>query len=1061
MTHTLVKLRTLLIAAGVLALATATFGQRASDSKQTFDVRAGEAEVALKQFSEQAGQQVIFPTELVRGIRTNAVRGELSAREALEAMLVDTGLTIGQDSQSGAFAVRRETALEKNGGSRRDSRAAAKDTLQLDTYEVISSKVDGLNNKSIFDAHEEAALPYNVISRVDIERLGATSMEELFRHVPEATNYGNVLQSAVGNTNVTGGQTYSTAAVNLRGFGTTQTIVLVNGRRLGQGSNVGGPDISRIPIGSIERIEILPAAAAAVYGGGAVGGAVNIILRKNYSGADVTTYVGTSTNGGGTEFRVTYLDGRTYNEGRTKLTMTFDYNTREPVYLRDRDYLDNVLAKYGPNTEYRTATGVSMYETVTLRAFAGMPGTIVLQNATGGLGIPGNPGARYAAVPVGLTAAQANALTPSSFSATAGTANLEPRYQRSVLYRPQDNYSAGLQLEHDILPDGKLSFYAEANAAFQRQLYFFPQFFSLSLAANHPFNPFRTNVTPGFVGLPVTLMMDTPDIEDPSSLQERNDARLTLGFKGKVNDNWEWTFDASGQYQRLYSDAYNPSNYLTSLIGSVTLTGAGADPLATRWDTYNPFVDRDLYPISRADHASLFYYNRQNAHYNRNAQVAVRVVGDLFELPAGPVRISPGADVRWDQRHGFQYIPASERMLDLTGFTVGAPSRTPLSDTLIGAYLETTIPIISQKWRPIPVQSFEIGASRRWDRGNHIRSVASNTISGNAWIVRDVMFRASLTEGFVPLDRTNITAPIVATNVSLNVTDPLRGNVQQLTTIPTHVSGGNPLIRTEFARTRNFGMVAKPRFIPGLTVNVNYFLTKRFDTPSTPAIADVLNFPGDYEGRVERAPLTPADQAAGYTGGAITRLDLTRINLASVIQDGFDYRISYQPQLDRDKWGQIFWSANVTNYNSHRTRTRPNGPEINQVDVQNQPLRWRGNSSIFWQGARWESGITASYINSYYGSTTQRTPAVPTATGVDGRKIKHSLLFDVRASYKIPAGSLGDTGWLRYFNSTQFSVGALNVLDREPPMFTDSTGFYSRYNDPRQRFVYLEVKKSL
>jgi iron complex outermembrane recepter protein len=1061
MIHTLHLLRTLLMAASVLALAAVSFGQQASDQKQTFDVRAGEAEVALKQFSEQAGQQVIFPTELVRGIRTNAVRGELSARDALEMMLADTGLTVGQDAQSGAFAVRRETAVEKNAGSRRDGRATAKDTLQLATYEVISSKVDGLNKKSIFAAHEEAALPYNVISRVDIERLGATSMEELFRHVPEATNYGNVRQSAVGNTQVTGGQTYSTAAINLRGFGTTQTIVLINGRRLGQGSNVGGPDISRIAIGSIERIEILPAAAAAVYGGGAVGGAVNIILRKEYNGRDITSYFGTSTNGGGTEFRITYLDGRTFNGGRTKLTMTFDYNTSQPVYLADRDYLGDVLEKYGPDTPYRTATGVSIFETVTLRAFAGVPGTIVASNATGGLGIPGNPNARYAAIPAGLTAAQANALTPASFTSTAGTANLEPRYNRSVLYRPQDNYSAQLQLEHDILPGGRLSMYVEANAGYQRQLYFFPQFFGLTLPANHPFNPFRTGVTPGFAGIPVNVMLDTPDIDDPSSLQERNDARLTVGFKGKVNDNWEWTFDMSGQYQRLYSDAYNPSNYLQTVLQSVTLTGAGAAPIATRWNTYNPFVDHDVFPISEADHDSLFYHNRQNAHYNRNAEIAARVVGDLWELPAGPLRVSPGGDIRFDQRHGFQYIPASQRMLDLGGFTVGAPSRTPLSDTVIGGYIEMTVPVFSRKWRPVPVESFEIGASRRWERSNHSRNTISNTISGNIGVTKDVMLRASLTEGFVPLDRAFLTNPITELNRTVTITDPQRGNIQQSVLIPTFISGGNPLLRTEFARSRNFGMVLKPRFAPGLTFNVNYFKTKRFDTPAVPSQADALAFPFDYPDRIQRAPLTPADIGAGYTGGAITLIDLRRINLASVEQDGFDYRISYRLPVPRDTFGTIDWNTNVTSYNSHRVRTRSNGPVINQVDVQNQPMRWRGNSGIYWEKNRLSAGLTASYINSYYSNTTQPTPAFPTATGIDGRKIKQSLIFDVQFGYSFPAGSLGDSGWKNWFNATEFSLGVLNVLDRKPPMFTDNTGFYSRYNDPRQQFVYLQAKKSL
>ena len=105
------------------------------------------------------------------------------------------------------------------------ARPSTSATVELDRFEVSSSKIDGLNNKSLFRTDEEAPLPFNVIDRGEIDRLGATSMEELFRNVPEATNYGNILQSAIGNVQVSGGQTYSTASVNLGGFGAPPTLV--------------------------------------------------------------------------------------------------------------------------------------------------------------------------------------------------------------------------------------------------------------------------------------------------------------------------------------------------------------------------------------------------------------------------------------------------------------------------------------------------------------------------------------------------------------------------------------------------------------------------------------------------------------------------------------------------------------------------------------------------------------------------------------------------------------------------------------------------------------------
>lgn len=72
-----------------------------------YDIPAGTADRSLKQFSEQAGLEVIFSTQIARAVKTNPVKGEMMARQALDAMLADTGLMIIQDQKTGAFTVSR------------------------------------------------------------------------------------------------------------------------------------------------------------------------------------------------------------------------------------------------------------------------------------------------------------------------------------------------------------------------------------------------------------------------------------------------------------------------------------------------------------------------------------------------------------------------------------------------------------------------------------------------------------------------------------------------------------------------------------------------------------------------------------------------------------------------------------------------------------------------------------------------------------------------------------------------------------------------------------------
>jgi len=79
----------------------------ADGARKKFDLLAGDAAVTLQAFSRQSGEEIIYPVEQVRGIRTNGVSGELSARSALDRMLDGTGLMAVQDEKTGAFAVRQ------------------------------------------------------------------------------------------------------------------------------------------------------------------------------------------------------------------------------------------------------------------------------------------------------------------------------------------------------------------------------------------------------------------------------------------------------------------------------------------------------------------------------------------------------------------------------------------------------------------------------------------------------------------------------------------------------------------------------------------------------------------------------------------------------------------------------------------------------------------------------------------------------------------------------------------------------------------------------------------
>src|SRR5690606_25200474 len=126
--------------------------------------------------------------------------------------------------------------------------------------------------------------PYYIFDSRTIEQSGAGSVEQFLKQ--------RLTMNAVGQTNamMAGSDVNSvlgnSSTINLRGLGTDKTLILVNGRRRpGVTWNIEyQPDLNGIPLSAIDRMEVLPSSASGIYGGSAIGGVVNVILKRDYTG---------------------------------------------------------------------------------------------------------------------------------------------------------------------------------------------------------------------------------------------------------------------------------------------------------------------------------------------------------------------------------------------------------------------------------------------------------------------------------------------------------------------------------------------------------------------------------------------------------------------------------------------------------------------------------------------------------------------------------------------------------------------------------------------------------
>ncbi|MEN3274410.1 MAG: iron complex outerrane recepter protein [Massilia sp.] len=175
-------------------------------------------------------------------------------------------------------------------------------------------------------AAAEGALPVTVVTRQQLEDSGSVTIAEFIRTSTFSTTGQFRPQS--------GSSAQSWSGANLRGLGSSRTLVLVDGRRVAKAPNVGdAADMNSIPMAAVERIEILTDGASAIYGSEAIGGVINIILRKDFDGVYVSLGKTNPDIKGGDRDEASALFGLTSEKGR--IIAGVSRTSRDMFFTRD------------------------------------------------------------------------------------------------------------------------------------------------------------------------------------------------------------------------------------------------------------------------------------------------------------------------------------------------------------------------------------------------------------------------------------------------------------------------------------------------------------------------------------------------------------------------------------------------------------------------------------------------------------------------------------------------------------------------------------------------------
>ena len=1020
-----------------------------------FNVPAGPAEVTVPIFAKQADTQVIGSARELRGKRTNAVQGQYTVDEALGLMLSGTDLDSSTDAGNViTIGVVRRPAASGGGDEGADPSSGVSEIL------VIGSRSQNADVRRT----EDDAQPYVVFNREEVESSQATTVEEFLRNrLPQNAGFaGSNAQSDVRRS--------TTSNFNLRGLGSDQTLILVNGRRMANINTVGNApgqsDINGIPLGSIERIEILPSSAGGIYGGNAVGGVINIILRSDYRGIDIAATYNDTVDFEAPTVRLDLNGGFSLEDGRTTVIFGASLSRSGTLRVGERlDFVSRGIDLYRSNVDIFAPGEVPpIGNGVNISSVSGE--NLVLRPEYGGASL----GSNLTSLPLnygGVTTDNGALLIEN-----AGIFNLSaPRdvngTGRGLLAAPAIT-SGNISIRRNF--SSWLDVFAEyGHSENKGKTYSVGDLPSeLVLSPSSPNNPFNQSI---YVTYPLT------GVSRPYNSKSASD-RLTVGSIFRLPKSWSvsaeytksWSkYSTSGYFRLVPNDIFN-----CFVDGSASCGGAvGLNPLQPPLDI-EPYIFADPSQIAGPNRATF-------------ENPVLRASGPLFKLPGGEATLNMSV-----QREASNIGLAKNSYTDGTEngrLYTFAPKR---RQSTTSEYAELVLPLVSASAGIPLVRELELRGAVRHDSyltvappagqsyidypffGSNITilggygeiytgdpnleipsftSVESRfkntsfTAAGRWSPIDGVMFRASYATGFLPPNVVQISTS--EAQYAPFFLDPLRGN-ELVDYVVTYAYGqGSATIRPEKSKTLSAGIILTP--FDGFRFSADYTRIKKTDEIGDIPIDFLLANPDLFPGRVTRGPASD-----GFPVGKIERIDVSATNLLRSQVQSVDFQADYRFETERAGkfrvYGVASWQPDTVR------QVVVDSPAVNYSGYSNGPLKWSGNGGIDWElgnlGVQWN----AQFYDSYYVYPANGFASLPDIlTARQGsRRIPSQLYNDIYVSYAFndAAGAL---------DGVKVAFGVQNVFAHKPPAIAvsgyDQTS-YSTYGDPRLRRFTLSLKKS-
>ena len=914
-----------------------------------------------------------------------------------------------------------------------------------------------ITGSSIKRIASEGALPVQTITRKELEREGISTAEQL---ILQLNINGNGVDNLASNSDVAAGSSRGNngvSAANLRMQGANATLILLNGRRVAIAGLSGGVvDLQQIPFSAVEKIEVLKDGASSLYGTDAIGGVINFITRKDYTGLQMSAFADITQHKGGEIGKVSLTGGLGNLESDGyNLLFAAAYTENRALRGDQRDFVNTFQSNRGVSPDTRGTPYATVFAISSIYNALSRDNLSTTGRSTGPV-LPGGGTQTY------------NGINTLNLPGAAGCDSIAGQgpYDYLLWASPAAKYgcawdtgrAAVLQQpvkNSNVLARGsyKLGEHLLSAEAVLARVDSTKSFSPSQISSSTATTSFFYNLAYPSTGAAYNSVFNALVATFPSIAANRGQP-LPLRWRCMPCGNRE--IQTISDTDRVLLAAEGPLGFLSGWDYKAGLSSGSSDsksnlhsgyyygtPFATLINTgvLNPFSldgSQSAAAISGLNAASAAGVTLYGGKYTMTGADAT-VTGPIFKLPGGDVQAAFGADLRSEKFkfNGNEIDVATQNSIALAPFDSVNTLNTVKRD-IKAVFTEVLIPV---------VKSLEVTLSARHDQYTGFGGTTNPKVALRFTPFDQLLFRGSYSTGFrVPTFAQEYFGVTETTYAGKDLVDPAKCAALVVSATPgcesitpVILTGGKPDLGPEKSKQYNLGTVWAP--IPEFSANVDYWSIKRTGTIQSPSLTTV----------VANYALFP-NYFIRDASGNLAAIDNRWINAGETSTRGVEVGARANGLAMGGRWGVIFDLSYLLDKKSRLLTSSPFG--ASEIGVATRTgdigLRWKHTLALTYTQGVWGGSVSNVYRSGYADFV---LPGVANGTVLPpdwNPRVKSYSVYNISGTY---------TG----VKNMTLTLGVKNLFDEKPPFsatYDTNTGAGSswepRVADPRLRsFTFL------